>query len=395
MHHRVAVDHHNGSVVTIPSRVANEQAQSHMTGWDSDVARHCLAATRLAAVSSGSCTVTMTEGAKNPVTQTMCNCMRFHRELKPVIHPDDVDHLRGVTNTLFNRAQDRLGLSAKELCRLITTSPHTRSSEESSAYEAVASLADDVMDRRALADGIVDGFYSNARKGQQGEAIFAGGVDALVLHGYPGDLINQLPLNATRRFLGLGNVWHGVDPPHDKRVIDVGCGSGVDLAAADTSTAHSAFLVGIDKRPDLLGVAAQACPRASFVVGDITSPPVAGGTFDIVLANGLPPAQRPSTLGAAAGKLHALAVPGGVISATVIIASPDLTAMLAEIYPDEGSTFADGVATLISGKPSKQDLVAAFARTGSLVTLHPGVNPYRDTAAHGRTALVTVTATKG
>jgi SAM-dependent methyltransferase len=307
---------------------------------------------------------------------------------------DEPDSLRRITHELLRTAQDDLGLCAEALRALISTAAHRRCPNESRAYAALASLADSVMKRRPLADGVVDGFYSSARQGQRGETAFAGGIEAMLMHGYSRGLVRQLPPAATDRFLGLGSVWRGVDPPRGKRVIDVGCGSGVDLAVASVLSARSALLVGIDKRPDLLRIASEVCPQALFLVGDMAALPLADEAFDVVLANGLPPLQRPGTLHAAARTLHALAAPGGTMSATVIVASPALESILADLDPNNDVAFARGLATLISGKPTGHDVAATFSQLGSRVTLYQGVNPYRDCTARHRSALVTVNATK-
>lgn len=305
---------------------------------------------------------------------------------------DEPDSHRRVAERLLSRAQDELGLSAAALRRMIAAIPAAQRPDERSVHLELSSFADVVMNRRPLADGVVDGFYSRARQGQSGEDAFAGGRDALVMHGYDTRVVDELPGAAVSRFLGLGNVWHGIDPAQTSRVVDVGCGSGVDLGIAAATAAPSAYIVGVDKRPDLLKVAANACPGASLVVGDISSLPLADSTFDVVLANGLPPLQRPATLGATAAALHALAVPGGSVSATVITASPALTSILAAAYPDDSPAFTDGLATLMTGKPTGRDVKAAFAELDSEVTLRQGRNPYRDCAAQRDTSLFTVTA---
>lgn len=307
---------------------------------------------------------------------------------------DEPDSLRHITRDLLTTAQDTLDLSTQALQRLIGKPAHRRCPDECSMYNELASLADNVMKRRPLAEGVVDGFYSSARQGKRGEAAFAGGIDAMLMHGYSSAVVCQLPSAAANRFLGLGNVWHAVDPPRGKRVVDVGCGSGVDLGVAAALSADSAFLVGIDKRPDLLQIASDAFQQACFVVGDIASLPLSDNTFDVVLANGLPPLQRPATLHTAAKKLHALAVPSGTISATVIVTSPTLESRLAELHPHNDVAFARGLATLITGKPTGHDAAEAFTQLGSQVTVHQGENPYRDGTARHRNALVTVNATK-
>ncbi len=291
-------------------------------------------------------------------------------------------------------AQESLGLSCRAVRHLISTPACDRTADDDHAYGALASLADTVMKRRPLADGIVDGFYSSARQGHPGEAMFAGGAQAMLMHGYPESVVYQLPAEIRERFLGIANVWRGVDPPLGQRVIDVGCGCGVDLGVAASLTANNAFLVGLDKRPDLLQIASKAFGVASFVVGDLTAPPVAEHSFDLVLANGLPPLQRPATLSAAAAQLLSLAGPTGTVSATVIVAAPTLESSLARVDPHGDADFARGVATLISGKPATDDVRAAFERLGARVTVHGGVNPYRQAGARRRSAVITVNAAK-
>lgn len=305
---------------------------------------------------------------------------------------NEPDSVRRRAYDVLRSAEVNTGLPAKNLRGLISMPPLSRSEGEVYDYQVVATVADAVMERRQYTNGIVNGFYSNARQGQRGEDTFEGGVKAMLMHGYSRDAISSLPSEASMRFLGLGNVWHGVGAVHGKKVIDVGCGSGVDLGVAGFLSEHSAFVVGLDKRPDLLDVAASACPEASFLIGDVTGLPLAERTFDLVLANGLPPLLRPTTLAATAQALHALAVSGGTISATILVASPTLTSTLAAIFPTEGAAFAGGLAALMSGKPTGQDVVAAFEQAGASAMLRHGTNPYRDCATRQRTALVNLTA---
>lgn len=307
---------------------------------------------------------------------------------------DESDSLRQISSHLLNCARESLGLSCRELRRLISAPTCDRPADRDGAYRALASLADDVMRRSPLADGVVDGFYTNALQGNPGEAMFAGGARAMLMHGYPESVVCRLPAEVRDRFLGIANVWRGVDPPLGQRVIDVGCGCGADLGVATSLAANNALLVGIDKRPELLKVASRAFRFASFVVGDLAAPPVVEQSFDLVLANGLPPLQRPITLSAAAFRLLSLAAPTGTVSATVIVASPTLESSLAEIAPHHDADFARGLARLISGKPATDDVRTAFSRFGARVTVHEGANPYRQLDARSRSAVITVNASK-
>ena len=84
------------------------------------------------------------------------------------------------------------------LAELLTVEP----GYETAAASALGSLADSAMHRRPLAPGVVDGFYSSAREGHRGEEAFAGGVEALLMHGYSRRVISKLPSDAISRSSG-------------------------------------------------------------------------------------------------------------------------------------------------------------------------------------------------
>ncbi|MEV4154921.1 methyltransferase domain-containing protein [Nocardia salmonicida] len=292
--------------------------------------------------------------------------------------------MRHIAEHLLDSARRDLGLSVDAVRKTVAA-------PEGETYRALASLSDTVMGRRPLADGVVDAFYTRARRGERGEQAFVGGAEAMIMHGYPSTVIEGLPVDAVDRFLGLGNIWRGIDASAGGRVVDIGCGAGVDLGAATMLCSDTTLLVGIDKRPDLLHVAATACPRAELVVGEIGALPLANGGFDLVLANGLPPLQRPATLRATAGALRTLTVRGGVVSATVIVAAPWLVDVSAEIFVGD-EVLARGMAVLMSGKPTIADVVDTFEAHGGRVSCHQGMNPYRDRDAARPSAMYTVCA---
>lgn len=96
--------------------------------------------------------------------------------------------------------------------------------------------------------------------------------------------------------------------PAGGRVLDAGCGVGVDAG----SLAGRGFdVVGLDRSPGMLTVAADRCPDASFVRGDLRALPFAPGAFDGVIASfsliNVPKADLPATLGSIATVLR----PGG------------------------------------------------------------------------------------
>ncbi len=65
------------------------------------------------------------------------------------------------------------------------------------------------------------------------------------------------------------------------RVLDMGCGTGKQLAA-DHQSMPSIQLVGLDLFYRMLEHGRQRCTTVGWVQGDNMSPPFAGGSFDYI-----------------------------------------------------------------------------------------------------------------
>jgi SAM-dependent methyltransferase len=71
-------------------------------------------------------------------------------------------------------------------------------------------------------------------------------------------------------------------PPEARSAADFACGTGRVLEFIGRRFPHP---VGIDISPDMLALARNRCPEASFVTGDVTSAPdLAPGPFDLITA---------------------------------------------------------------------------------------------------------------
>lgn len=75
-----------------------------------------------------------------------------------------------------------------------------------------------------------------------------------------------------------------VDTAKPKRILDVGCGSGMSTAPL---VAHwnGAEIVGADKSEEMLAVARKALPEVTFVRFDCSKPLDGLGKFDLVFSN--------------------------------------------------------------------------------------------------------------
>lgn len=89
-------------------------------------------------------------------------------------------------------------------------------------------------------------------------------------------------------------------------VLDVGCGSG---RFAQLATAAGANVVGLDAARELIEIAAERSPRATFHTGEIQDLPFADGSFDLV--TGFNSFQYAASPAAALAEARRVLRPGG------------------------------------------------------------------------------------
>ena len=75
-----------------------------------------------------------------------------------------------------------------------------------------------------------------------------------------------------------------VDTLNPRRILDVGCGSGMSTAPL-ASRWQNAEIVGADKSEEMLSAARKACPGATFLRFDCSKPLDGLGKFDLVFSN--------------------------------------------------------------------------------------------------------------
>ena len=80
----------------------------------------------------------------------------------------------------------------------------------------------------------------------------------------------------------LADVLRSRVPPGPRSTADFACGTGRVL---EFLSRHYDSPVGIDISPDMLALARDRCPRATVVLGDVTTTPaLAPGPFDLITA---------------------------------------------------------------------------------------------------------------
>lgn len=110
--------------------------------------------------------------------------------------------------------------------------------------------------------------------------------------GYPVELLDSLPSIAVEAFAGVSNVSLFATIPEGAKVLDLGCGAGLDSLIAARRAASSGKVIGVDFSAAMLDRARQAAKEAAiqnvfFERADAEHLPLDDASIDIGLVNGI------------------------------------------------------------------------------------------------------------
>jgi SAM-dependent methyltransferase len=140
--------------------------------------------------------------------------------------------------------------------------------------------------------------------------------------GYEDAWLNAVPADVVAAFVGVGNPFSVHRPAPGEAVLDLGCGSGLDVFVAGLLTGPRGRAVGVDMTSEMLRCPRSALadrPRAhvSFVEALIEDLPFPDASFDTVLSNGVlnlvPDKSR------AFAEIARVLAPGGVFAAADLL----------------------------------------------------------------------------
>ena len=134
------------------------------------------------------------------------------------------------------------------------------------------------------------------------------------LLGYREEWLAAVPPDALASFAGTGNPFLGSELAAGERVVDVGCGAGLDTMIAARQVGPSGRVVGIDMTPAMLARAAAAAAAAGLDHVELRSGygeelPVPDGWADVVISNGV--LNLMPDKAAALGEMARVLRPGG------------------------------------------------------------------------------------
>jgi arsenite methyltransferase len=141
-------------------------------------------------------------------------------------------------------------------------------------------------------EGKVKDMYRHVAEEPRGEYHFELGRPLAERLGYPGDVLDRIPVGAVESFAGVGYFFDLADLREGESVIDLGSGSGMDVFFAADRVGSTGSVVGIDFTAEQLTKAGKVAREAGFGQvefreGRIEGPPAEDGRFDCVISNGV------------------------------------------------------------------------------------------------------------
>lgn len=133
--------------------------------------------------------------------------------------------------------------------------------------------------------------YAEVAQQPQGQFPYPIGRESALRLGYRPDLLASIDEGVLERFVGVGNPFSLGEPSAGWRVVDVGCGAGLDAQMAGRYVGDVGTVIGVDISGEMLGVARMsrggASQNVTFVQGEATALPVDSGWADLVISNGV------------------------------------------------------------------------------------------------------------
>jgi len=105
-----------------------------------------------------------------------------------------------------------------------------------------------------------------------------------------GDALEAIPVVSLEAFVGVGNPASFAGLSRGERVLDVGCGGGLDAFVAASMVGPRGAVVGVDMTPEMIERAEEAAAMTPhpvrFVLAQAERLPFEDGAFDVALSNG-------------------------------------------------------------------------------------------------------------
>lgn len=147
------------------------------------------------------------------------------------------------------------------------------------------------LDLAELRTAISEEYTAVALKPEQGFHFHTGRPLAGLL-GYSDEWLTGIPETSIESFAGTGNPFGLGQIRPGERVVDVGCGAGIDSLIATKMVGPTGQVIGVDMTPAMLAKARRAVAEAGltnveFREGYAEALPAPDGWADVVISNGV------------------------------------------------------------------------------------------------------------
>jgi len=180
----------------------------------------------------------------------------------------------------------------------------------------VAPVSDDLLSQDAVRDAVRERY-----RGVLGQATDI--ADDLYSH----DELALIPAGATAASLGVGNPVRRAGLVAGERVIDLGCGAGIDTLLAARLVSPGGHAIGLDTLPEVLEQAEAnarqgAITNVEWLRGELESIPLPDASVDVAISNGV--LNLSPRKGRAMSEIFRVLAHGGRISIADIVLDEEL-----------------------------------------------------------------------
>ena len=145
---------------------------------------------------------------------------------------------------------------------------------------------------RTRIERVIRGKYAKAARSPEGLFRYPTGRAGMESLRYDPATISALPEPAVASYCGVGNPF-SLGPLHPgEKVLDIGCGGGVDTLIAGLALGSAGQAVGIDATPEMIKRARQnlhdvPLANVTFLAASAEELPFANQSFEVLISNGV------------------------------------------------------------------------------------------------------------
>lgn len=134
--------------------------------------------------------------------------------------------------------------------------------------------------------------YSEVASNPQAKFNFPVGRKFAESVGYSGELLDKLPASMWESFTGAGNPQPYIDIKRGEKILDLGCGAGLDLYLYAQATGPEGQVYGVDISEDMIAKTRRNMEtlnvqNVEFLCAAADSIPLPDGSVELVAVNGI------------------------------------------------------------------------------------------------------------